>query len=412
MAGPGRNPDKRPAPPPPADDGGGQGSNPDRPRTRTRTDDNSNNASPGSRTNFVWRYTHWTINPTRTGRITNFFPRIIDLWMTFAMLVLQSPAASAGLEQGDLAGHEHFHGTSWAFVPWKLEDMKIYLRNLFNLHFSHDPSTINVKITHADAKTGLGSPLGLAWYPLKNINGDVDQHGKFAVYGWSDEELKEAYIERLAKGKGSAKHKVMLTPRDCFSKMASFYDIRMCGRDLPGSDDGVYVLETMLQSGVYIPSAEWAVQKVEMMRFQSLWNVTRSIMERGNDMRVNSLDVVRGFFAPGDYSFAYIADHNLTEQNPARQPHPTPQHGPQTHHHDRPWHPYRFSIPDIPIPNFHSTRPTPGGQPTPPPPQSAERTTVPPPPTRSDGAGPSGTATPHPLADELAGQPDDIYDSD
>ena len=113
--------------------------------------------------------------------------------------------------------------------------------------------------------------LGTVGYVIKD---EGTPHFRLISHNVSQQQLEEGKLEYIKHGKGDLKGKVFLDMRNLFQKAKIFRDKKMPNaksEEVPL----VTVITKMLQTGVYMPTANWVVptagRGMPLWRAKSLW---------------------------------------------------------------------------------------------------------------------------------------------
>ena len=113
--------------------------------------------------------------------------------------------------------------------------------------------------------------LGMVGYVTKD---EGTPHFRLISHNVSQQQLEEGKLEYIKHGKGDLKGKVLLDMRNLFQKAKIFRDKKIANAE---SEEVplVTVITKMLQTGVYMPTANWVVptagRGMPLWRAKSLW---------------------------------------------------------------------------------------------------------------------------------------------
>ena len=229
-----------------------------------------------------------TVAPATAHDLTEIHPHPIAVLENWAKHVLLSERAAFGLERGNLQGKLHLHAAiTYTAVSSRTKslvtkDIKAEVRTLLNCRAEQ----LSINVRYCSGK-GMGTLPVIAVYAMKERF--RNQPGAaFSHYGFTEQELQDAEIVWLQRGKGLGKNKVLLHPKDLFDKMGMFWQYRM---DCDPKAEFTDILMLMMQSELYVCSGEFGTHAINIIKGTALWRLTRNSML--GTVRLN--DVLLGF---------------------------------------------------------------------------------------------------------------------
>eukprot|EP00951_Prasinocladus_malaysianus_P022715 scaffold191252_cov18-Prasinocladus_malaysianus.AAC.1 len=224
-----------------------------------------------------WLDISLTISPRTAHDITDVVHQPLQAIERWLKEVVQSPKGAVGLERGFVENKLHLHAAASYYGPEKPATLsqEIKARVCEVLGVPVDDNSLSILARKCDGR-GMGKLNCIAAYATKERFSSAP--GVLSVHwGFTEEELRDGEVTMLKLGKGIAKNKVLLSPKDLFDKMGAFWAYRMDQN--PGASFAS-VLTAMLSSGLYILSGEFATKRgsLNVLRAKCVWRVTMAAM--------------------------------------------------------------------------------------------------------------------------------------